>query len=441
MKKRNIARIISFLTAVILVLTVTLFKYVKKADYYKVQTQNIYSGALNELNSSLDNISATLYKARFITSAESLSGIASTLLTEAELSKSALANLPQSYRLETLNRFLSQVGNYALAVSKKLANGGAPESEDVKNLESLSRTAIKISNLIKNTQITHDNADYWASELDEKVKETAEISSLADSLGEIEEEISDMPSLIYDGPYSDHILEKAPEMMKGTMEVDEKEAHSVAAKTALCNLSDLKFDGVVDGKIPSYRFTGENVTVTVSKMGGYAVFMRKENETGGTNLSYTQARSKARRYLEMQGLTSLKETYFFTNEGVCVVNFAFLDGETICYTDLIKVGVAMDSGEVVLYEAAGYLSNHKDRAFNTPIHTKEEAEKVISRNLTVKSTALALIPTNALNEVRCYEFSCISPDDREVLVYINALSLKEEEILILLKTDGGTLVK
>ena len=441
MKKRNIARIISFLTAVILVLTVTLLKYVKKADYYKVQTQNIYSGALNELNSSLDNISATLYKARFITSAESLSGIASTLLTEAELSKSALANLPQSFRLETLNRFLSQVGNYAMAVSKKLANGGTPESEDVKNLESLSRTAIKISNLMKNTQITHDNADYWASELDEKVKETAEISSLADSLGEIEEDISDMPSLLYDGPYSDHILEKEPEMIKGATEVDEKEAHSVAAKTALCNLSDLEFDGTVDGNIPSYKFTGEKVTVMVSKKGGYALFMRKEIETGGTNLSHTQARSKARRYLEMQGLTSLKETYFFTNEGVCVVNFAFLDGETICYTDLIKVGVAMDSGEVVLYEAAGYLFNHKDRAFNTPIHTKEEAEKVISRNLTIKSTALALIPTNALNEVRCYEFSCISPDDREVLVYINALSLKEEEILILLKTDGGTLVK
>ena len=61
----------------------------------------------------------------------------------------------------------------------------------------------------------------------------------------------------------------------------------------------------------------------------------------------------------------------------------------------------------------------------------EEAQKVISRSLTIKSTALALIPTNRKNETRCYEFNCVSNDNQEVLIYINVQTLEEEDILIL----------
>ena len=101
----------------------------------------------------------------------------------------------------------------------------------------------------------------------------------------------------------------------------------------------------------------------------------------------------------------------------------------------------MDSGEVVLYEAGGYISNHKDRAFETPKYTEEQAQKLISPKLTVENIRLALIPTNSTEEKRCYEFNCESADGQNILVYINTATLKEEEILILLKSDGGILVK
>lgn len=441
MNKRNVIRIISFLSAAILVLGGVSIKYAQKSDDYKIQLENTYSRSLNDFGAAIDNISATLEKARFITSPEQLSSTAAKLLTQAEISKSALANLPSAWELETLNRFLSQVGNYAMSVSKNAVNGQSLSKQDADNIESLSNTAKKISSLIQETQITHNNADYWALELDKKVKETADITSLADSLGELDEQLSDLPSLIYDGPYSDHILEKEPEMLKNTAEVTEAEALYVAAQTALCEVNELTPNGTIEGSIPSFRFKGENLTVAVSKMGGYAVFMRKETETGNNNLSYEQARAKAVRYLNQLGKKSFKETYYFTSEGVCVINFAFVDGKTVCYTDLIKVGVDMDSGDIVLYEAGGYISNHKNRAFKTPIHTLEEAEAVVSKNLTVTSTALALIPTESTQEVRCYEFACKAEDETEVLVYINTSTLAEEEILILLKTDGGTLVK
>ena len=73
--------------------------------------------------------------------------------------------------------------------------------------------------------------------------------------------------------------------------------------------------------------------------------------------------------------------------------------------------------------------------------TKEEASEKVSKNLTIKETSIALIPTEYGREVRCYEFLCTAETNEEILVYINVLTGEEEEILILLKSDGGTLVK
>ncbi len=441
MKKRTFIRLTSFLIAAIAVLAVIAVKSQIKINRYKISLENEYSKNLDDFGTSINNIQETLNKARFATTPEQINSMAAKLLTEAEVSKNALSGLPYATELTTLNKFLSQVGNYAMSVSKNLMRGNTITENDTKNIEALSNTANKISELLVDAQVTYNNAEYWAAELDEKVNKATKGITLSDSLGELDEELTDYPTLIYDGPYSDHILEKEPIMIKDAPAVSESEALKTAAETAKCDESELKYDGFVAGKIPAYRFAGENVTVTVSKNGGYAVFMRKTGESGKTSLSYAQAREKAKRYLEQLNKTGLSETYYFTNEGVCVINFAFVDGETICYTDLIKVGVAMDSGEIVLYEASGYLTNHRDRAFETPEHSAEDAEKLLSNSLTIKSTALALIPTNSGDEARCYEFNCVSADNQEILVYINTLTLEEEDILILLKTDGGTLVK
>ena len=101
----------------------------------------------------------------------------------------------------------------------------------------------------------------------------------------------------------------------------------------------------------------------------------------------------------------------------------------------------MDTGEIMLYEASGYLTNHTDRAFETPSVSADEAAQKVSDKLKIRETALALIPTDSAGEVRCYEFVCEAEDGQEILIYINALNLDEEKILILLKSDGGTLTK
>lgn len=442
MKRRTTVKILSFCTAAVLAAVGFAVKSHISLRNYKLEIQNGYSRSLDELGASVNNISLILEKAEFATTPKHISTIANKLLIEAENAKSALSQLPSGGEtLTVLNRFLSQVGNYAVSVAKSLAGGVSMSDEMSANMAMLRDTAQKVAATVNNSQITYNNMDYWAKELDRELDGAVDSDTLAGSLGELEESLSDYPKLVYDGPYSDHILEKEPAMIKDAAHVTESEALKTAAETAGVERSTLKSDGVQNGTIPAYRFSDSSVNVTVSQKGGYAVYMRKNRSVGDSILSYEQALEKAKRYLERLGMTNFCETYYFTDEGVCVINFAYLDGKTICYTDLLKVGVAMDDGEIMLYEASGYLTNHVERAFETPAVTEEQAAEIVSDKLKIRETALALIPTESGGEVRCYEFVCVSEAKQDVLVYINAVTREEEDILILLKSDGGTLVK
>ena len=441
MSFRAAVRVIAFSLAAVLVSVGFLVQTRIENEKFRLEIENSYSRNLDDFGSAINNISVTLNKARFATTAAQLSRMAAELLSEAELSKTALSQLPAGEELTVLNRFLSQVGNYAMSVSNTLIAGEDLSEEASQNIELLSSTANTIAELVRDSRITYNNSEYWAKELDRKIEENVDSESLSTALGEIEGELSDFPTLVYDGPYSDHILEKEPEMLKNCESVSKEQALKTAQTFAEIENGTLKSDGIVEGHIPSYRFTGEGVTVAVSRAGGLAYYMRKERDVKESILSYEQALEKAKRYLERMGMGNFKQTYYYDSEGVCVVNFAYLDGETICYTDLVKVGVAMDNGEIMLYEAGGYISNHKERAFPTAVFTAEEAAELLSDKLTLKGVSLALIPTPKGGEERCYELISTSNDGQEILVYINAVTLAEEEILILLKSDGGTLAK
>ncbi len=440
MKKRTVVRIVSFMAAVILAVGGMYINEKNKNITYLRYIENQYSEAMNQLNSSLNDISMTLDKTLYVSSAKQISSFAAKLFGEAELAKNALSKLPAGENgLSSVYRFLSQVGNYALAVSKSVISGNEVTATQRDELKILSDTAKTVSQVINDSDVSFNNAQYWADTVEGKLETSVNSESLANSLTELEEDMSDYPNLIYDGPYSDHILEKEPLMLKNAPECSQAQALERAKRSL--DGADLQYEDMQNGKIEAYRFASEIVTVAVSKKGGYIVYMRKNRVVGETLLSYDQALTKARKFLENLDISNMVDTYYYTDSGVCVINFAFLDGQTICYTDLIKVGVAMDTGEIMLLETAGYLTNHTERAFEIPTHTAEEAQTVVSSDLQVEKTAITLIPTDGGGEVRCYEFLCRTETGEEILVYINVKTLEDEQIYILLKTDGGTLVK
>lgn len=441
MKKRTFIRICSFFAAIVLFLTGLYIKEVKASNRYKNMLQNEYSQALYSLDSSVNVISTVLEKMAFVTSPGLFSSYAAQTYCEAELAKMALSKLPGgSEDLSTIYKFLSQVGNYALSMSKDMISGNDISKTQKDNLDFLSETAKTVAQVVSDSKISFNNADYWAKEIEDKLNSSIDTATLASSLSELEENLSDYPTLIYDGPYSDHILTKEPLMLSNKAIVSENQALLTASKISGLEKEKFSNETAQHGKIECYRFESEEGNISISKSGGYPVYMIKNRNVAESNITADSALEKAEKYLLELGFDNMQKTYYQISENICVINFAFVDGQTLCYTDLIKVGIAMDTGEVLQLETVGYLTNHTDRVFEAVQHSQEEAAATLSSGLVYSKAQITLIPTDGGGEVRCYEFVC-STGNEEILVYINAKTLECQRILITINTEAGTLVK
>ena len=442
MKRRTVVRIVSFAFAVSVLGFGYFIKERQTSDRYKMMVENDYIRSLNSLNSSVDDITETLNKAVYVKNGTDLLSLSTKLYAEGELAKEQLSNLPNGDKNSgNLYKFFSQVGNYAMSLSKSAVENEEIKDEDSEKLLGLLDTAKKVSNAVEETNQSYDNLDDFSRLIDEKLENTVDSKTLAASLDNLEEDLSDYPTLIYDGPFSDHILTKESVMLKEQRVFSKEECKIRAEEVFALNEDSLEFDGTESGRIECYRFKNDNITVSVSKLGGFIVYMRKNRMVTENRISNNSAVDYAKDFMHRLSIENMVENYYYADEGVCVINFNYLDGQTFCYTDLIKVGVALDTGEIMLFEARGYINNHTERAFETPQFSEEEARGRVSKLLSVKSSSIALIPTDGGGEVRCYEFLCNTNDGQEVLVYIDLKTLDTKDILILTKSDAGTLVK
>ena len=96
--------------------------------------------------------------------------------------------------------------------------------------------------------------------------------------------------------------------------------------------------------------------------------------------------------------------------------------------------------EVIGIETRGYLNNHTERDTSKINITKEEARKNLNKNLEITSEGLAIIPTEWKTEILCYEYKG-KIDDTDFLVYINAETGREENILVIIDTPNGILTQ
>lgn len=437
-KKRGLVRIISFTAAVILTLGARNIQLMASGRQASVALENNYLRAVEDLSAAADNITNTLSKGIYSATPQMLEKLSTKLWSEASNAKIALSQLPMEIvQLENTYKFLSQVGNYALAISQKLENGEELSEEEYRNLKILydysrdfSQNMWELESLTSSGEITLAEAGAY---------DTKEPPEITDGFTKFEESFENYPTLIYDGPFSDHIMEKEPEMLKNQSEVSAASAKMTAAKYANVNESSLEESDPEAGKMPSYVFDGDGVTVAVTKQGGFVSYMLKSREVISNSISKNTALNNAVDYLLDMQIDNMKVTYYECYNNVMVINFASKQDEVLCYTDLIKVSVALDNGEILGFDARGYLVNHRPRNFGEIKITEKQAKNTVSPLLTPKSVQLALIPTDGLGEALCYEVLCESSEGNKVLVYINVKTGGEEQILILYESENGVL--
>lgn len=449
--RRTVVRAVSFLIAAFVIMGG--FIYVNRMRAVRCQQALALSGqhAFAELSTSITELDTALQKGLYSTTSPMLCSICSEIYAKAQMAQMAMGELPYAnVELEQTAEFLAKVGDYACSLSRSAARNGSLTQEERDGLAGLSSVASRLSLSVQQLEtglaegeLTLENLEQATARL-AAAAEDGQTSAAGTAFQTMEEEFPEVPTLIYDGPFSQHLTQRTPLGLSGLDRVTQQQAQEAAAAFLGVHPDLFTLVSVSDGDLPTYSFTasldGGEVYLDVTCQGGKVVEWFTSRAMGPETIPQAQALEIADTFLREHGFDSMKASYSIDQDGLLTIHYAPLQDGVYCYPDLVKVAVALDTGKVVGFEGAGYYWNHTQRTLAAPRITEEQARAKISPLLEVLSAQQTVIPTSGQYEVQCYEFKCQNRDGRHYLVYLNTDTGLEEKILILLEDESGTLV-
>ncbi len=434
LKKYGQHIILSLLLLALAVFGLCQYKKARELEY----AQNLmYRQIFTDLTGYVDDMETQLLKSRLIGDPSRLVDLSGELYRSAAAAKTDLCALPLGETsVAKTAEFLSQVGDYAHSVSMRVLNGGEMTDSELETITELGRYAQSLQEGLDELLVKMNNGDVSFAESGIKaLSGGGGGSAMAKSIADLEQELHDYPSLVYDGPFSQHVMNKAPVSLEYASDIDEKTA--LAAAEVYIG-SGAKLTGEGEGKIPSYYFENGGKKLELAKAGGSLLWLLNNRSVGERKLELEEAKQFAADFLRRNGYNGMTESYYDIKDDCAVLNYAWTqDGYTV-YPDLIKVKVALDNGEVVGFEGRGYVMNHCHRDIPEPKLTPADAVKLVSRGAPVSDVSYAVIPLDGGDEAFCYQLRG-RVDDRNFLIYINTQTGAEEDIMILLETDTGVL--
>ena len=443
-KKRAWIRAISSLSFLCVMLAASTIVFAVRANKYKNSALASSRRAVSELCENLDSITVNLQKSLFCNSEPMLSSLGTELYKSAAAAKVGLGQITsETLQSDGIYKFLSQVGDYTLALDKKLSKNETLSEADRRALSALYEYSSSLSagmdKLLSGTYDDTVSFEKAGSTLTLGAKENA--GYFSDGMNDTAQALADYPTLIYDGPFADSVLGREALFVKGKKQITQNEAKTKAAAFLECRETELHVDGDETGALELFCFSKGEKSIAITKNGGFLCYMTNPEHSLEAQLKEEQAAKRAKEFLIKAGYPNMKESYYSTYDGVCTINFAYRENAVTYYADLIKVAVSLDSGKIAAVDARGFLMNHCERKLPAAKITLRAAQKKLSPLLTLKSSTLAVIPGKDGKERLCYEFHVSSKSGQQALVYIDVQTGEEADVLLLLYSDGGVLTR
>ena len=443
------------ITLVVIIAALGLYTYKRERDYHQM-TENDYNMAFFELVDYVQNVETYLAKSLISSTPEHGAETLTHVWREANLAQSYLARLPiGSQELANTSKFLNQVSDYSFTLSRKNIYNEALSQEDLDNLKELHNYSVELENTLNQLSADMNDGRIKWGELTKKGTNVfaTQVSNISkDSFSNLEENFHEYSGLIYDGAFSEHLTSQEKKGLTGE-NISEEQAKQIAIDfLGQDKIKEISSSGLSENTdMPSYDFSiklnsekdKDNVAIlSISQKGGHVVFMSYNRSVEAETISQERANEIGINFLNEKGFPNMKETYYLKESGILTINYAYhqssQNGDVTMYPDLIKLKIALDNGEILGIETTGYINSHYERNLPQVKISKDEAKQNLNKNLEIKSESLAVIPTEFQTEIFCWEFKG-SIDGTDFLVYINAETGKEEDILVIKNTPNGTL--
>lgn len=451
-KKRQDPRYIGvFMFAIFGLITLVAMNFANVYGREKQSNTDTYNRAMYEVITSVNNIDTLVAKVRITMSPEYNIVTLSEITTEATTAKENLGQLPVNQNaMANVSKYFSQVIGYSQTLIKDLVNGKALTEEDHNNLKKINEVSNNLNGTLQEIysaltygRLKWDEVEKVATEKFEQDKNELKLNGLK----KVKDELEDYEGLIYDGAFSNHIESAKPKALTGktvTVEQAAKKVRECVKNATEREIEEVIYNGESKGRLDVYNFevklkdTIHTIDVDITKQDGLLALLMTDRPVEDKKIEIEDAKEIGDKYLQSLGLKDFDPTYYQTTQNMTTINYAATQDGVLLYPDLIKVKIAMDTGEICSVECTGYIFNHTERTNLAGTISEDEAKENLSKDMKLEKVRLAVIPTNSNKEVLAYEFKG-SIEGNTFLIYINANTGKEENILILLRTEGGLL--
>lgn len=411
----------------------------ERAEKAETALEEVYRAALYETVEEMQSLSLSLEK--MLVSADPGQGtqLLSQISRGAQNVQRDLTFLPLSHEaMGPTLAFANQLSDYAQSLLPALTRQGALADADAAQLSAHHALCAQLAaQLVLAQREIEQTATAWTGSF----RAPAEpVAHPLEALGDKDNGMQ-YPTLIYDGAFSDakHLgrARGLPEETVTEAEALEAAREFVGADRALA----VRSAPSTTGTVPAWGVTVETADVQlnldITVQGGKVLWMMPESASFPAVQSVAACRDAAADFLRQRGFDAMEPTHQQAYDGLCVINFAAVQDGTLLYPDLVKVQVRMDTAEVVGLEANNYWMNHVPRSLPEPALTVDEARARLSPEVSPTASRLCVIPWHDTERL-CYEFS-VSHGDGEYLIYLDAATGSEVQILKLIPVEQGAL--
>lgn len=443
MKKQPLIIMISFFTAAIVATGAFAAKSLLCLNVARSEMQNGFTASLDAVTDGTERLSISLNKARnavtdgfFITSLCEVKSAAEGII-------SALDMLPEKNECSLLIvSEVAKIADYADALIQKTANGREVSDSELEVLSSLTEGVGLLDESFKGLKRSIKGGKTDLSELFafSECSYPDGAVSYSDTVSGWKEGLSEFPVLNYDGKYSDHLKNAELLFLKGKEPMEASSLHSAAAELFELSEEELSDPLSREGeKNLCYLHGGVSAEFSES---GYLISYISECEKGKATVSPSEAEKTAKEFAKKYGYEDLETSLSRTEGKIAVFELIPAENGVYCYGDCVKVGVSLTSGKVVSFFAGDYVKNHDGISLDFP-HTEEEAAALLS-DFDIISSKKAVITTAGGVKAPCYEFKVRAKNtaygngEHELLIYINAEDLAQEETVVLYETENGS---
>ncbi|MEW6622825.1 MAG: germination protein YpeB [Bacillota bacterium] len=412
-----------------------------------------YQNAFFSLLENTENLDVLLGKAQ-VTNSDTHNIITlTTAWHEAETGRNNLGNMPLGMiNMMRSHQFMTQLGDFCYSLAEKLADKEKLSESDMETIKDLQVEVRKIHMELRDLMGIAQDKDIRLGSLArprQALRLTPDSEAVVDGFARMDERLRDeVPTLTYDGPFSDHVVNRKPRGLTGP-EVSQREAEEIAVEFIKKENPEADYRAetteLSSGNIPAYNILLQrqgqaqaDTALGISRKGGHIVWMLDLNENPQERrVSIEEALETAEDLVNKLDLGEFIKIGHLAEGNEVVVNFALLEDDIIIYPDMVQVTVSLDSGNIMGYDAQKFLTSHTKRDIPKPKLTEDEAREKVNGDLKVEGVRLALIPLSNLDEKLCYEVKGNLGKDT-YFVYINAQTGQEEKVLLIIKTKDGT---